>query len=61
MSWKWLPLGEVVGGEIEARVELADGELVAWPGTCPVCARLPLGDAPVVCEHGVAARGPHGV
>jgi hypothetical protein len=33
-----------------------NGKLHAPPGTCPICARQPLGDEPAVCQHGVATR-----
>lgn len=47
-------IGEVI--EVTAWREGADGELHAPPGTCPICARQPLGDEPAVCPHGVATR-----
>jgi len=50
--------GKVIGHAIEVTMwhVLADGTLVVPEGACPQCARVPLGDEPVVCEHGVATR-----
>lgn len=33
----------------------ADGSPAA--GACPLCSRQPMGDTPVICEHGVAVKG----